>query len=311
MKSRDSGPSKLVSFVTNAKTASLVGVKYRLHGCMSKLRAQYLYPVKEFNQNELASIAGQIEAISRETGRWMKEQTHVHEGNAETKTTNNLVTVVDKESERRFVEALKKIVPEAGFVAEEGTGEKSASGLNWVIDPLDGTTNFVHGVPVWCTSVALCAGPIPLAGVIFDPSSDECYTAYQNGGARMNGNIIQVSDIVRLDQSLLATGFPYDDFGREQQYIALFRELMRNTRGMRRLGSAALDMAWTAIGRFEGFYEYGLNPWDVAAGTIIIREAGGTVTEFDGGNDPIFGEDLICTNGKIHQQMMDVVGRFF
>lgn len=267
--------------------------------------------MKEINEKELADITAKLVQISKETGNWMKEQTHIHEGNAEIKTTNNLVTVVDKESERRFVEALRKLVPEAGFVAEEGTGEKSASGLNWVIDPLDGTTNFVHGVPVWCTSVALCAGTEPVSGVIYDPSSRECYAAYLHGGARMNDQPIAVSQIEKMEQSLLATGFPYDDFGREQQYIALFRELMRNTRGMRRLGSAALDMAWTAIGRFEGFYEYGLNPWDVAAGTIIVREAGGIVTQFNGGNDPIFGEDLICTNGKIHQQMMDVVGRFF
>ncbi|MBX7051615.1 MAG: inositol monophosphatase [Flavobacteriales bacterium] len=267
--------------------------------------------MKEFNQNELADITAKLVEISVETGNWMKEQTHIHEGNVEIKTTNNLVTVVDKESERRFVEALHKLVPEAGFVAEEGTGERSASGLNWVIDPLDGTTNFVHGVPVWCTSVALCAGTIPLSGVIFDPSSNECYSAYQGGGAFMNQHRIKVSGIDKLEQALLATGFPYDDFGREQQYIALFRELMRSTRGMRRLGSAALDMAWTAIGRFEGFYEYGLNPWDVAAGTIIIREAGGLVTEFNGANNPIFGEDLICTNGRIHHQMIEVVGRFF
>lgn len=267
--------------------------------------------MKEFNANDLANITAGIEKISRETGLWMKSQTQVNEGNAEIKTTNNLVTFVDKESERRFVEALRILVPEAGFVAEEGTGEPSPSGINWVIDPLDGTTNFVHGVPVWCTSVALCVGNTPVSGVIFDPSSDECFTAFLGGGARMNGKTIHVSEINKLGQSLLATGFPYDDFGREMQYIELFRTLMRNTRGMRRLGSAALDMAWTANGRFEGFYEYGLNPWDVAAGAIIVREAGGKVTEFNGSDNPVFGEDLICTNGNIHQEMIEVIKKFF
>ncbi len=241
----------------------------------------------------------------------MKEQKNIHEGNAELKTENNLVTFVDKESERRFVEVLSVLVPDARFIAEEGTGTKNEDGLNWVIDPLDGTTNFVHGVPVWCTSVALCDGPTPIIGVIYDPSSEECYSAYSGGGAFLNDKKILVSKIDILQQSLLATGFPYDDFGRESAYISLFRELMKQSRGMRRLGSAALDMAWTACGRFEAFYEYGLNPWDVAAGTIIVREAGGVVSEFNGGPDPVFGVDLICSNGLIHESLSAVVQKHF
>lgn len=241
----------------------------------------------------------------------MSEQTEVHENSAEIKSANNLVTYVDKESERRLVEGLHRLLPEAGFVAEEGSGEKIEGGYNWVIDPLDGTTNFVHRVPVWCISIGLCYGKDPVAGVIHDPNSSETYSAWLGGGAWLNDKSIHVSSIEQLDASLLATGFPYDDFGREEYYIALFRALMRETRGMRRLGSAALDMAWTACGRFEGFYEYGLNPWDVAAGTIIIREAGGRVSEFNGGNDPVFGDDLICTNGKIHDALSQVIGRFF
>lgn len=248
---------------------------------------------------------------SKSIGTWMKQQTHINEGNAELKTENNLVTEIDKESERRFVEALSALLPDAGFVAEEGTGIKNESGLNWVIDPLDGTTNFVHHVPVWCTSVALCDGIEPILGVIFDPNSEECFSAYIGGGAWLNGKQIHVSDIAVMQSSLLATGFPYDDFGREESYIQLFRELMHKTRGMRRLGSAALDMAWTACGRFEAFYEYGLCPWDVGAGTIIVREAGGMVTEFNGGNDPIFGMDMICSNGKIHEDLKKVIMEYF
>ena len=260
---------------------------------------------------ELARITNEVEKLSINIGEWMALQTGVHEGNAEIKTENNLVTFVDKESERRFVEGLSAILPEAGFVAEEGTGEKKENGLNWVIDPLDGTTNFVHKVPVWCTSIGLCDGNEPIAGVIFDPNSKESYKAWKGGGAFLNDKPIRVSTIDFLGSSLLATGFPYDDFGREEQYIKLFRDLMRNTRGMRRLGSAALDMAWTACGRFEAFYEYGLKPWDVAAGAIIVREAGGKVTEFKGGNNPVFGEDLICSNGAIHEQLTATVKKFF
>jgi len=218
------------------------------------------------NKEQLEQLTQQVIQQSIEIGTWMKQQTNVHENVAELKTENNLVTYVDKESERRFVEVLSKLLPEAGFIAEEGTGNKNDIGYNWVIDPLDGTTNFVHGVPVWCTSIGLCYGNKAVLGVIYDPNTNECYSAYEGGGAYLNDQPISVSKIEKLGQSLLATGFPYDDFGRQEAYINLFKALMHQTRGMRRLGSAALDMAWTACGRFEAFYEYGLNPWDVAAG---------------------------------------------
>jgi myo-inositol-1(or 4)-monophosphatase len=241
----------------------------------------------------------------------MKEQNSVSEEMAEVKSENNLVTYVDKESERRFVEGLSALLPQAGFVAEEGTGERNMGGLNWVIDPLDGTTNFVHGMPVWCTSIGLCDGIEPILGVIYDPNTDECFSAFQGGGAFLNGKRISVSGVMAVQQSLLATGFPYDDFGREEAYIELFRKLIRGTRGLRRLGSAALDMAWTACGRVEGFYEYGLNPWDVAAGAVIVKEAGGIVTEFNGRDNYIFGEDLVCTNGHLHEEMLRIIQQYF
>lgn len=260
---------------------------------------------------DLSELTGKVERLSRAIGTWMKEQTGVHEHLAEVKSENNLVTFVDKESERRFVEGLNALLPQAGFVAEEGTGTAIEGGLNWVIDPLDGTTNFVHGMPVWCTSVGLCAGNEAIAGVIFDPSSNECFTAWKNGGAYLNGRPIKVSATPTLQQSLFATGFPYDDFGREEAYMELFRDMMRSTRGLRRLGSAALDLAWTACGRVEGFYEYGLNPWDVAAGCVIVQEAGGKVNDFSGGDNFIFGEDLLCTNGKVHIEMLNKISRYF
>lgn len=259
---------------------------------------------------ELKRISHEVEALSCSIGLWMKEQS-VNEAVADIKTPNNLVTYVDKESERRFVEGLKRILPQAGFVAEEGTGERNAEGLNWVIDPLDGTTNFVHSVPVWCTSIGLVDGHHAVAGVIFDPMRDEMFVASLGNGATLNGQTIHVSGINNLGASLLATGFPYDDFGRQEQYLGLFKELMKASRGMRRLGSAALDMAWTACGRFEGFYEYGLNPWDVAAGAIIVEEAGGRVTEFNGGDNPVFGEDVNCTNGHIHEELASIIRKHF
>jgi myo-inositol-1(or 4)-monophosphatase len=278
---------------------------------MFGIKYTYLCGMNEtFTPAELASIAEKVAQLSLQIGGWMKLQT-IEEGTADTKTYNNLVTFVDKESERRFVEGLRQIVPSAGFIAEEGTGEPSPSGLNWVIDPLDGTTNFVHGVPIWCTSVALCQHHIPLVGVIFDPNINELYVASLGNGATLNGKSIHVSKVAPLEKALLATGFPYDDFGREDLYFQLLKDLTHCTRGMRRLGSAALDMAWTACGRLEGFYEYGLNPWDVAAGTVIIREAKGIVTTFHGGDDPIFGDDLICTNPLIYEELKTVIEKYF
>ncbi len=259
---------------------------------------------------ELQDLTNNVIELSRSIGEWMISQ-RIDKHMAEIKTENNLVTYVDKESERRFVEGLQMLLPEAGFVAEEGSGTPKPGGLNWVIDPLDGTTNFVHGVPVWCTSIGLTDENESILGVIFDPNRNEMFSASRGNGAFLNGQKIEVSSINILSASLLATGFPYDDFGREEPYMHLFKKLMRSTRGMRRLGSAALDMAWTACGRFEGFYEYGLNPWDVAAGVVIIKEAGGKATEFNGGDNPVFGEDLNCTNGHIHAELEEVISLFF
>ncbi|MFM7726835.1 MAG: inositol monophosphatase family protein, partial [Flavobacteriales bacterium] len=178
---------------------------------------------------DLLQLTREVELLSKSIGAWMKAQTEVSEQDAEVKSENNLVTYVDKESERRFVEGLQRLLPEAGFVAEEGTGSRKESGLNWVIDPLDGTTNFVHGMPVWCTSIGLCDGITPILGVIYDPNTNECFSAYKGGGATLNGHPISVSKVSNVQQSLLATGFPYDDFGREEAYIELFRKLMRGT----------------------------------------------------------------------------------
>ncbi|MFN8777068.1 MAG: inositol monophosphatase family protein [Flavobacteriales bacterium] len=259
---------------------------------------------------DLERIAREVDQLSIEIGGWMKQQSAA-DISTELKTFNNLVTYVDKESERRFVEGLHSILPAAGFVAEEGTGEPVPGGLNWIIDPLDGTTNFVHGLNIWCTSIGLARGSEPLVGVIYDPNANELFSGSRNRGARLNEKNIRVSQVNTLSKSLLATGFPYDDFGREEQYFLLLRALTHRTRGIRRLGSAALDMAWVACGRMEAFYEYGLNSWDVAAGTLLIREAGGMSTTFNGGDDPIFGEDLICSNGDVYEELLEVIRTIF
>ncbi|HEY0978279.1 MAG TPA: inositol monophosphatase family protein [Flavobacteriales bacterium] len=261
---------------------------------------------------ELRKLTDDVVALSREVADFIRaESERFTEANVESKSVNNLVSYVDKVAEQRFVDGLKKLLPDAGFIAEEGTGER-VEGLNWVIDPLDGTTNYVHGVPCYCTSVALIRGEEEiLLGVVVEVVRNECFAAWKGGGATLNGRPIRVSTRDRLQDSLLATGFPYDDFAYEAEYVDLLRDLMHRSRGIRRLGSAAADLAYVACGRFEAFYEYGLNAWDVAAGILIVQEAGGHVTDFKEGSAYLFGEEIIASNGHIHQELHDVVERSF
>ena len=255
----------------------------------------------------LKELTERVALLSKEIAGFIRaESPSFTEASVESKSLNNLVSYVDKQAEQRFVDGLRDLLPEAGFIAEEGTGEK-VEGLNWVIDPLDGTTNFVHGVPCYCTSVALIKdGDIQL-GVVLEVNRDECFAAYRGGGTTMNGKPVNVSTRANLQDSLLATGFPYDDFGFESEYMDLLRELMHRTRGIRRLGSAAADLAYVACGRFEAFYEYGLNSWDVAAGVLLVREAGGKVSGFHPSKDPVFDEEIVASNSAIHDELLEVI----
>lgn len=257
--------------------------------------------------DNLKELTERVALLSREIAAFIRtESPKITEARVESKSLNNLVSYVDKEAEQRFVDGLKDLLPEAGFIAEEGTGER-VQGFNWVIDPLDGTTNFVHGVPCYCTSVALIKDEEILLGVVLEVNRDECFAAWRGGGATMNGKPITVSTRGTLQESLLATGFPYDDFGFESEYMDLLRELMHRTRGIRRLGSAAADLAYVACGRFEAFYEYGLNSWDVAAGVLLVRESGGKVSGFHPSKDPVFDEEIVASNSAIHQELLEVI----
>jgi len=258
---------------------------------------------------DLQRLTEQVEALCIEVAAFIRyEAGKFTEADVSTKSANNLVTHVDHTAEDRLVEALEKLLPEAGFIAEEGSGVQG-KGLNWVIDPLDGTTNFVHGVPCYCISIALLDGTEPLLGVVHEVTRDERFTAWKGGGARMNGVPIHVSQRKELQESLLATGFPYDDFGHEAEYMDLLRELMHRTRGIRRLGSAAADLAYVACGRFEAFYEYGLNSWDVAAGVLLVREAGCKVSGLGPKKDPVCDEEIVASNSAIHDELLAVIER--
>lgn len=221
---------------------------------------------------------------------------------------NNLVSYVDQEAERKLVKVLKKILPEAGFITEEGTVEQSkANTYNWIIDPLDGTTNYLHGLPIYAVSVGLTRGEEPILGVVYHVVRKECFSATEDGNAYCNGKVIRVSSIPTLKESLLATGFPYYHFDKRDNYLDIIKDFLEKSHGVRRLGSAAVDLAYVACGRIEGYFEYNLNAWDVAAGVLIVKQAGGTVTDFKGGNNCLFGGELCAANALMHGEMLELV----
>jgi myo-inositol-1(or 4)-monophosphatase len=228
----------------------------------------------------------------------------------ETKGLHDFVSYVDKESERQIVKGLHDILPEAGFIAEEGTGAPKPGGLNWIIDPLDGTTNFIHGLPPYSISIALMDNDKIIVGVIYEVTLDECFYAWGNGKAYLNGKEIRVSEISEIDNALIATGFPYYDYNRITPFLHTMEHFMRHSHGLRRLGSAATDLAYVACGRFEAFYEYSLQPWDVAAGAFIVDQAGGRVNDFSGGKNYIFGKEIIASNIKINGAFTDIVSSY-
>jgi myo-inositol-1(or 4)-monophosphatase len=260
----------------------------------------------------LELLTKQVSNISRVIGGFLKnELKNISLGDIETKGLNNFVTYVDKKSEKRIINELMKLLPEAGFIAEENANLQKKEEYNWIIDPLDGTTNFIHKVPLYSISIALERNKELLLGVVYEVNLQECFYAWKNGGAFLNGHEIRVSNCSSLKDSLLATGFPYHDYDRLDAYIQLFKELMKSTHGLRRLGSAAVDLAYTACGRFDGFYEYGLNSWDVAAGALIVKEAGGIVSDFSGGDDFVYGAEVVASSPLLNQEFLKIIKRHF
>lgn len=250
--------------------------------------------------------------LSKEVGLFIKnERQKFSSDKIEIKGKNDLVSYVDKTAEQKIIESLSKLIPEAGFIAEEGTSTKKGEVYNWVIDPLDGTTNFIHGLPCYAVSIALLRNNEPVLGVVYEINFDECFYAWEGSKAYLNGNEISVSKVGSLNDSLLATGFPYYDYSKMKEYLELFQYFMKNTHGLRRLGSAATDLAYVACGRFEGFYEYCLQPWDVAAGVFIVQQAGGKVTDFKGGNDYIFGREVVAGNSLFFDEFLAAVKQHF
>ncbi len=221
----------------------------------------------------------------------------------------NLVTEADLASEQLIVERIKSYYPKHSILAEEGGDVITVGGdaaWKWIIDPLDGTTNYAHGYPCFCVTLALEHGGEVVIGVTYDPTRNEMFGAEKGNGATLNGKPIRVSTTERLSESLIVTGFPYD-FKQRENFARHLTEFLLSSRGVRRDGSAAIDMAYVACGRFDGFWEEGLNPWDVAAGKLLIEEAGGVITYYDGSPFSIYRPPLCASNGLIHGQMLEVL----
>jgi myo-inositol-1(or 4)-monophosphatase len=228
--------------------------------------------------------------------------------NISKKGNTNLVTEADLASEKYIIEKIKSYYPKHSILAEESgaSDQKNGNVWKWIIDPLDGTTNFAHGYPCWCVTIAVEHDGELVLGVTFDPTRDELFAAEKGQGATLNGRKIQVSDTEKLGEALLVTGFPYDATEREN-FARHFTEFTHKARGIRRDGSAAIDMAYVACGRFDGFWEEGLNAWDVAAGVLLIEEAGGRVSYYDDSTFSIYAPPICADNGLIHAEMLDVL----
>jgi myo-inositol-1(or 4)-monophosphatase len=219
----------------------------------------------------------------------------------------DLVTSVDRFSERRIVEVLLRRFPDHSILAEEETDLVSGRNSHrWIIDPLDGTTNFAHSYPHLCVSIALEREGEIVLGLVYDPLRKECFRAVKGHGATLNGSAIHVSAVIELDKSLLATGFPYDRREQPDFYLRFFRAFMIRSQGIRRAGSAALDLCYVACGRLDGFWELKLRPWDTAAGALVVLEAGGRLSDFSGSQFSIWGDETLASNGAIHDEMVSV-----
>lgn len=246
---------------------------------------------------EIAREAGQVLLAHRGVG-------------FELKGDFDLVTAADRASEQLVVNRLQQRFPTHGIVAEEGGHAEMHSEFRWYVDPLDGTTNFAHGFPMWNVTLAIARNEEVIAGVIFDPLNDELFTTERGAGARLNGARIRVSTARTLNDSLLATGFPSQRRHRDIN-IHFYYQVAMMTHGVRRGGSAALDLAYTACGRLDGFWEFGLNPWDMAAGTLLVHEAGGKLSGMKGEPFSLHGKHVLADNGSIHQETLELFAEIF
>jgi myo-inositol-1(or 4)-monophosphatase len=257
-------------------------------------------------------LCTKVISIVRLTGNFIrKEAMQFDVQKIEYKGLNDMVSYVDKTAEQKLVQNLEKLIPDAGFITEEKTINRTGKTYTWIIDPLDGTTNFIHGIPAYGISVALYEDGLPVIGVVYELNRGEMFYSFKGGPALMNKKEIKVSTNPDLKSSLLATGFPYYQFDKQPQYLKLLTEMMQKSHGVRRIGAAAIDLVYTACGRFDAFFEYNLQQWDFAAGCFIVQQAGGEVYDFAGGNDYFTKREILATNGKLTAEMLTAIKQYF
>lgn len=257
-------------------------------------------------------ICNKVIAIVRLTGNFIrKEAMQFDAQKIEYKGLNDMVSYVDKTAEQKLVQNLEKLIPDAGFITEEKTISRVGKTYTWIIDPLDGTTNFIHGIPAYGISVALYEDGQPVVGVVYELNRAEMFYSFKGGKAYLNKKEISVSVNPDLKSSLLATGFPYYQFDKQDKYLKLLAEMMQKSHGVRRIGAAAIDLVYTACGRFDAFFEYNLQQWDFAAGCFIVQQAGGEVFDFAGGNNYFEKREILATNGKLTAEMLEAIIRYF
>ncbi|MCB1946291.1 MAG: inositol monophosphatase [Thauera sp.] len=225
----------------------------------------------------------------------------------QSKSPNDFVTEVDRAAEQAIIEVLRDAFPGHGILAEESGESGPESEFTWIIDPLDGTTNFIHGMPQYAVSIAQTKNGVLEHAVVYDPNTNEMFTASRGAGAFLNDRRIRVSRRTRLNESLIGTGFPFRQFDHVDAYLAMFKELTQKTAGIRRPGAASLDLAYVAAGRFDGFWEMGLSPWDMAAGVLLIQEAGGLVSDLSGEANYLATGNLVAGSPKIFGQLLPII----
>lgn len=261
---------------------------------------------------DLSKLSTEVVSLTKEVGEFIRAEALVFDReNVEYKGLHDMVSYVDKTAEIKLVKGLSALLPEAGFVTEEKTSSIKGEKYNWIIDPLDGTTNFIHGIPTFSVSIALQCNEELVLGVVYEINRDECFSAWKNGGAYLNNKPISVSKAPSIENTLLATGFPFYEFANMEPYLNVLRVLMQKCHGIRRIGSAAVDLAYVASGRFDGYFEYNLNSYDVAAGIVLVREAGGHIFDFKGGDESISRREIIATNGHISEELVNVIKLYF
>ncbi|SEG10451.1 inositol monophosphatase family protein [Parabacteroides chinchillae] len=254
---------------------------------------------------DMESLCQKVQVIAREMGSFLKKERETFDfDKVEEKSAHNYVSYVDKQSERMLVDKLSALLPEAGFLAEEGTGSMNDSGYYWVIDPLDGTSNYIHDMAPYCVSIALCDKTGVLLGVVYEVHRDECFYATADSAAYLNGKEIHVSKVSALTDAFIALGFPYNSDAYRPVAYRLIKNLYGFAGGTRLLGSAAAELCYVAAGRFDARIEAYLGSWDVAAGSLIVQQAGGKVTDFNNGNNWFSGEQVVASNGSLHDTIL-------